>query len=136
MIKCTKRPSLNSPLQSPIRGIARPLPFWHHQTMTTISEIPTLSLADLRPIAQRALQLSEWPGDWPAAGLIFHQCEVQTSRMPAPPHTYTAIIMGLGIAGGIATGIDADPLVAIFRAFILWKAQEKNIVNPTLPAIC
>jgi hypothetical protein len=100
--------------------------------MTTIREIPTLSLDQLRPIAQRALALPEWPGDWPAAGIIFDQCCVQTTRMSAAPHVYEAIVMGLEVAGGIATGVDLDPLVAIFRAYILWKAQRKNLVTPTL----
>jgi hypothetical protein len=100
--------------------------------MTKISEIPTLPLDQLRPIVQRGLGLSEWPGDWPAAGMIFNQCCVQTSRQDAPPNTYSILVMGIGVAGGIASGIDPDPLVALFRAYIAWRAQRNNLVNPRL----
>ncbi len=92
--------------------------------MTKISEIPTLSLDDLRPIVQRALELPDWPGDWPAAGLIFTLCRVHTSRMSAPPQTFEVRIMSLEPSGPMATSIDPDPLTALFRAFILWKARR------------
>ncbi len=88
-----------------------------------------MPLAELRPILQRALALPDWPGDWPAAGIIFNQCCVQTTRMSAAPHVYEAIVMGLEVAGGIAAGIDLDPLVAIFRAYIIWKAQRVNSLS-------
>ncbi len=93
--------------------------------MTKIRDIPGLPLEDLRPILQRALGLPEWPGDWPAVGLIFEQCCIRLSRAAHPPHRYEALVIGFGVGRGIAASVDLDPRVAIYRAFIVWKAQRK-----------
>ncbi len=100
--------------------------------MTTLTEVHALALADLRPIVQRALDLPEWPGDWPAVGLIFQQVSIALNSASFPPFAYSAVITGRHAAPGLGSAADCDPLVAIFRAFIIWKAYTVTRVDPDL----
>jgi hypothetical protein len=81
------------------------------------AEIRALPIADLRPLILRALELQEWPGDWPAAGAILEQTQFQISRSTF--NSSTVIIMAVG---SISTAVDMDLLTAIFRAFLISKA--------------
>lgn len=88
--------------------------------MTKISEVPHLPLEALRPIVQRALQLDEWPGDWSAAGMIIERHPTDFYRVILTGH-HSALVWGDGVN---ASGHDSNPLVAIFRAYILMRTKQ------------
>jgi hypothetical protein len=92
--------------------------------MTKMSEIPNLNIDELRPVVQRVLQLPEWPGDWNAAGLLFERYHITFESReiyPTGGRWYGALVIGDCATGNAH---DADPLVALFRAFLLMHASQ------------
>jgi hypothetical protein len=95
--------------------------------MAKIEEIPMMTIEELRPLIQRALELNEWPvNDWIVVGMIFDQAGIRVDRAPSPPYSFSVIVMGKNIGGGLGTGNDVDPVAAIFRAYLTWRSYQVN----------
>ncbi len=86
--------------------------------MSDPSEISLLTIEQLRPLVQQALEVGEWPGDWPAAGLILERTQYQISKS-----SFNVCMVTIMSLGAIASGIEKNPVTAIFRAFLGWKTQ-------------
>ncbi len=105
--------------------------------MAKIEDIPKMTLSELRPLVQRAMKLEEWPvSDWIVVGMIFDQTNIHVDRASFPPQIFQVIVSSKVSGHGLGTGIDADPVVAIFRAYLIWRSYqailEKKTDNPTI----
>ncbi len=84
-------------------------------------EVLRMSLDRLRPLVQAWLGVQEWPGDWPAAGQILGNSYFNFQRSRGRAELYGITLFGSQVNG---TGIDEDPLVCIFRAYVLMRLEE------------
>jgi hypothetical protein len=85
-----------------------------------------MKLDDLRPLMQTALQFEEWPGDWAAAGLILEDTFFNFQRTDSGAQLYGITLFGPRVTG---SGIDENPLVAIFRAYLLLLIEEDSLTQ-------
>ncbi len=83
-----------------------------------------MKLDDLRPFVQARLELEEWPGDWTAAGSILEDSYFNFQRSSSGAQLFGITLFGERVNG---TGIDENPLVAVFRAFLLQKMEEEEL---------
>jgi hypothetical protein len=83
-----------------------------------------MKLDALRPLVQAMLELADWPGDWEAAGSILYSAYFNFQRARSGEELYGITLFGERVNG---TGIDEDPLVAIFRAYLLMRMEEAEL---------
>jgi hypothetical protein len=90
----------------------------------TRQEILKMNMDGLRPLVQSYLALDEWPGDWDAAGRILADSYFNFQRARGGEQLFGITLFGRQVNG---TGIDENPLVAIFRAFLLMRLEEAEL---------
>ncbi len=90
----------------------------------TRRDIIRMKLEGLRPLVQARMGLDEWPGDWAAAGQILENAYFNFQRAKSGEQLFGISLFGERVNG---TGIDENPLVAIFRAYILQKMEEDEL---------
>ncbi len=90
----------------------------------TRRDIIRMKLDGLRPLVQARLGLGEWPGDWAVAGQILENAYFNFQRAKSGEQLFGITLFGERVNG---TGIDENPLVAIFRAFLLQKMEEDEL---------
>jgi hypothetical protein len=83
-----------------------------------------MNLDQLRPLVEYLLQVDPWPGDWPAAGIILETGYFNFQRANTGPRLYGITLFGERATG---SGIDEDALTAIFRAYILMRAEDEEL---------
>jgi len=83
-----------------------------------------MKLEDLVLLVQRVLELEEWPGDWEAAGMILSNSYFNFQRAQSGEQLFGITLFGERVNG---TGIDENPLVAIFRAYLLMWLDEREL---------
>ncbi|MBE0697633.1 MAG: hypothetical protein IH586_11990 [Anaerolineaceae bacterium] len=87
-------------------------------------ELLRMRLESLRLVVQSFLGLEDWPGDWTVAGQILEQSYFNFQRARSGAELYGITLFGAQVNG---TGIDEDPLVAIFRAYVLMRFEEAEL---------
>ncbi len=92
----------------------------------TRQEILRMKLDDLRPLVQARMELEDWPGDWPVAGQILERSYFNFQRSSTGEQLYGITLFGRRVNG---TGIDENPLVAIFRAYLLQRLEEDELAG-------
>lgn len=92
----------------------------------TRQDIIKMGLDGLRPLIQGRLALDEWPGDWPAAGLILEHAFFNFQRSISGQQLFGITLFGERVNG---TGIDENILVAVFRAYMLQKMEEDELAR-------
>lgn len=92
--------------------------------MQTRQEVLRMKLDGLRPLMQEQLGLDEWPGDWAAAGSILEKSFFNFQRSSTGAQLYGITLFGERVNG---TGIDENPLICIFRAYLLMKLEEAEL---------
>ncbi len=90
----------------------------------TRRDIIRMKLDGLRPLVQARMGLDEWPGDWAAAGQILENAYFNFQRAKSGEQLFGISLFGERVNG---TGIDENPLVAIFRAYLLQKMEEDEL---------
>ncbi len=90
----------------------------------TRRDIIRMKLEGLRPLVQARMGLDEWPGDWAAAGQILENAYFNFQRAKSGEQLFGISLFGERVNG---TGIDENPLVAIFRAYLLQKMEEDEL---------
>ena len=90
----------------------------------TRQEVLRMKLDQLRPLVQRALAIDDWPGDWEVAGSILENGYFNFQRANTGEQLFGITLFGQRANG---TGIDEDPLVAIFKAYILLFMEESEL---------
>jgi hypothetical protein len=90
----------------------------------TRRDIIRITLDRLRPLVQARMGLDEWPGDWAAAGQILENAYFNFQRAKSGEQLFGISLFGDRVNG---TGIDENPLVAIFRAYLLQKMEEDEL---------
>jgi hypothetical protein len=90
----------------------------------TRRDVLRMKLDGLRPLVQARLGLDEWPGDWAAAGQILENAYFNFQRAKSGEQLFGISLFGERVNG---TGIDENPLVAIFRAYVLQKMEEDEL---------
>ncbi len=90
----------------------------------TRRDIIRMKLDGLRPLVQARMGLDEWPGDWAAAGQILENAFFNFQRAKSGEQLFGISLFGERVNG---TGIDENPLVAIFRAYLLQKMEEEEL---------
>jgi hypothetical protein len=84
-------------------------------------QILRMPLEDLRPLVQVFLEMEDWTDDWVAAGHILEDSYFNFQRSRSGAELYGITLFGSQVNG---TGIDENPLVAIFRAYVLMRLEE------------
>jgi hypothetical protein len=92
--------------------------------LPTRQEVLKMKLESLRPMVQSLQGYEEWPGDWEAAGQILEQSYFNFQRARSGAELYGITLFGERVNG---TGIDENPLVCIFRAYILMRLEEAEL---------
>ncbi len=90
----------------------------------TRQDIIRMKLEGLRPLVQSRMGLDEWPGDWAAAGQILENAYFNFQRAKSGEQLFGITLFGERVNG---TGIDENPLAAIFRAYLLQKMEEDEL---------
>jgi len=90
----------------------------------TRRDIIRMKLDGLRPLVQARMGLDEWPGDWAVAGQILENAYFNFQRAKSGEQLFGISLFGERVNG---TGIDENPLVAIFRAYLLQKMEEDEL---------
>lgn len=90
----------------------------------TRQEILHMSLEDLRPLVQARLGLDEWREDWVVAGSILEDAYFNFQRTNTGAQLFGITLFGRRATG---SGIDENPLVAIFRAYLLLAMEEDEL---------
>ena len=90
----------------------------------TRQEVLRMNLDQLRPLVQRVLSVDEWPGDWAVAGSILENGYFNFQRANTGERLFGITLFGQRANG---TGIDEDPLTAIFRAYVLLVMEEVEL---------
>ncbi len=90
----------------------------------TRRDVIRMNIDGLRPLVQARLGLADWPGDWPAAGMILEDAYFNFQRAKSGEQLYGITLFGERVNG---TGIDENALVAIFRAYLLQKMEEDEL---------
>lgn len=90
----------------------------------TRQEILKMQLDGLRPLLEAELGIEEWPSDWEVAGKILEHTFFNFQRASTGEHLFGITLFGEHVNG---TGIDENPLVAIFRAYILMMQDEHEL---------
>lgn len=90
----------------------------------TRQEILRMPLDGLRPLVQARLDIEEWPGDWYIAGAILENGYFNFQRANTGAQLFGITLFGHRATG---SGIDENPLVAIFRAFLLLHMEEDEL---------
>lgn len=90
----------------------------------TRRDIIRMKIEGLRPLVQARMGLDEWPGDWAAAGQILENAYFNFQRAKSGEQLFGISLFGERVNG---TGIDENPLVAIFRAYLLQKMEEDEL---------
>jgi hypothetical protein len=88
------------------------------------AELNKMSLDELRPLVQTLMQVADWPGDWDAAGTILTDHYFNFQRANTGARLYGITLFGDLVTG---SGIDDNPLVAIFRAYISMRLEEADL---------
>lgn len=83
-----------------------------------------MKLDGLRPLVQARLELTEWPGDWAAAGQILEGAYFNFQRASSGQQLFGITLFGQRVNG---TGIDENALTAIFRAYLLMRSEEDEL---------
>lgn len=83
-----------------------------------------MPLDGLRPLVQAELQLDTWTGDWAVAGSILEESYFNFQRTNTGARLFGITIFGDRVTG---SGIDENPLVAIFRAFLLMRQEDAEL---------
>jgi hypothetical protein len=83
-----------------------------------------MNLDGLRPLVQARMALDPWPGDWQAAGIILEDSFFNFQRADTGAQLFGITLFGRRNTG---SGIDENPLVAIFRAYILLRKEEEEL---------
>ena len=92
----------------------------------TRQDILHMKLDDLRSLVQIRLGLDEWPDDWIVAGAILESAFFNFQRADTGAQLFGITLFGRRATG---SGIDENPLVAIFRAFLLLQMEEDALRN-------
>jgi hypothetical protein len=87
-------------------------------------EVLKMHLEALRPVVQALLDLEDWPGDWVVAGQILEQSYFNFQRAMSGAELFGITLFGRRVNG---TGIDENPLIAIFRAYVLMRLEEEEL---------
>lgn len=90
----------------------------------TRQQILHMALDDLRPFVQARMSLQEWPGDWLVIGQILENAYFNFQRSSSGAQLFGITLFGARVNG---TGIDENPLTAVFRAFLLQKMEEDEL---------
>ena len=90
----------------------------------TRQEVLRMKLEDLRMLVQTQLALDEWPGDWAVAGMLLEQSFFNFQRSSSGEQLFGITLFGDRANG---TGIDENPLVAIFRAYALMHLENEEL---------
>ena len=90
----------------------------------TRQEVLRMKLEDLRMVVQTQLGLDDWPGDWPVAGMLLEQSYFNFQRSSSGEQLFGITLFGDRANG---TGIDENPLVAIFRAYALMHLENEEL---------
>jgi hypothetical protein len=90
----------------------------------TRRDILRMKLDGLRLLVQARMGLEAWPGDWAAAGQILENAYFNFQRAKSGEQLFGISLFGERVNG---TGIDENPLVAIFRAYLLQKMEEDEL---------
>jgi hypothetical protein len=90
----------------------------------TRRDILRMKIDGLRPLVQARMGLEEWPGDWAAGGQILENAFFNFQRAKSGEQLFGISLFGDRVNG---TGIDENPLVAIFRAYLLQKMEEDEL---------
>lgn len=90
----------------------------------TRQDILHMKLEDLRPLVQIRLGLDDWPDDWIIAGAILENGYFNFQRANTGAQLFGITLFGPRVTG---SGIDENPLVAIFRAFLLLQMEEDEL---------
>jgi hypothetical protein len=88
------------------------------------AEINRMKMDELRPLVQTLLQVADWPGDWDAAGQILADCYFNFQRANTGERLFGITLFGEYATG---SGIDEDPLVAIYRAYVLMRLEDADL---------
>lgn len=83
-----------------------------------------MNLDQLRPLVQRVMAQDEWPGDWAAAGSILENGYFNFQRANTGEQLFGITLFGQRANG---TGIDENPLTAIYRAYLLLTMEEAEL---------
>lgn len=83
-----------------------------------------MGLDGLRALIQARLDLQMWPGDWEVAGTILEEGYFNFQRANTGQRLFGITLFGSRVTG---SGIDENPLVAIFRAYILMCMEEDEL---------
>jgi hypothetical protein len=83
-----------------------------------------MSLESLRPLVQSRLGLPDWPEDWLVAGSILEDAFFNFQRSDTGAQLFGITLFGRRATG---SGIDENPLVAIFRAYLLLLLEEDDL---------
>lgn len=92
--------------------------------LPTRQAVLRMKLDALRPLVQSMQGFTDWPGDWEAAGQILEQSYFNFQRTRSGAELYGITLFGKNVNG---TGIDENPLVCIFRAYILMRLEEAEL---------
>lgn len=87
-------------------------------------EILRMPIDQLRPLVQSQLNLDEWPGDWAVAGSILEETYFNFQRANTGQRLFGITLFGERVTG---SGIDENPLVAIFRAYLLMTQEDTEL---------
>jgi hypothetical protein len=87
-------------------------------------DIYHMSLDALRALIQQRLGLEPWPGDWYVAGTILEEGYFNFQRANTGQQLFGITLFGQRVTG---SGIDENPLVAIFRAYLLMLMEEDEL---------
>jgi len=85
-----------------------------------------MGLDELRSLIQSRLDLQMWPGDWEVAGTILEEGFFNFQRANTGQRLFGITLFGRRVTG---SGIDENPLVAIFRAYILMCMEEDELTG-------
>lgn len=83
-----------------------------------------MPLDELRPLVQNLRQMGEWPADWVVAGEILSESYFNFQRARGGAALFGITLFGARANG---TGIDEDPLAAVFRAYLLMRLEEQGL---------
>lgn len=90
----------------------------------TRQDILHMKLEDLRMLVQIRMGLDEWPDDWIVAGSILENAYFNFQRADTGAQLFGITLFGRRATG---SGIDENPLVAIFRAYLLLQIEEDEL---------